>query len=494
MPGADVTSLMSSQTTSAQPAAPDLLQQIGTIARSAGSTVTGAVKDAWDGLLATHGDPVQAIGNAVVGQGQASFDQLKEAVDQARRGNYFNTTTSLIGAIPGFGPPTAAGMQTAARGDVEGTDRAIGQVLGVGGLTAAPDIPGAIADTAKAITLPKPPGGMPAFTADILRAVPPTRSTPYTVADLNAAAPFLAEQHALNPVDAVTGVRDAANAGSLAIDARVAAAVNQFGTDLIRTDPLAAARAALSRGDRSTDVQVGMAALADLGLDGPITLTKAKSVLTRINAEQSTAQANANQWDRSAMLKSDPAFLARDIVAQQLRQGMFDQLQARGVDGIADLRSAQASLMRIRDAAANQQFNGGRTVSGTGANGIVASAIRYGLPTAGGVIGEQFGGPYIGLPAGVSVGVAAARKLVPANLTKDALATRAFERLGLQAPPAYPVLPPTQAPAGLLPAPPIQLAPAPDTSSITVNPATFGQIGRDPATGQFKRVYSGGGF
>lgn len=475
-------------------------------------------------LQAAHA-PV-GLGNVVrdvVSQQKGEWQKAKEAYDSGHYGNAI--MYALSSAVPIAGPTITGIGEKAEEGDYVG---AAGQVAGLAVGAKLPKIASKMALPAveavqRIRATGKPVAGTAATTVDLIKAIQPLKTSPYTPGDVQRAAPYLASEHAQSPITSVQGLRDAADSAITQIEEHIGQYVAAHPKDLIRTKPLDAAKSALATGVRSTDMAAGLKELSDLGLDGPLTLSDADAIRLRLNAEN-RAVLKKNNYDQATARKVDPTFAAREAAAKSLRDGIYQQLEERGIKDVANLRRDEGALIALRNSAEHYGFVGERPVSGTGANTVTAKAMRVGLPAAGAAMGASVGGPFVGAPLGGAAGIALARKLAPANLTRDALVARAFEKLRVD-PAEFPAVPDQPPIAGLLEAPQTArpmpshmpdasyvrsvpavaqpfnppkmlpshqgrpMPPKPDTSGGGAVPAR-GYVVRDPKTGRFKRVYS----
>jgi hypothetical protein len=159
-----------------------------------------------------------------------------------------------------------------------------------------------------------------------------------------------------------------------------------------------------------------------------------------------------NKYDLATARETSPAFAAREIAAESLRNGIYDQLENYGIDGVRELRQDQGSLIKIRNAAHNQIFNEGRTVRGTGRSGLGGRIVRGVGKAAGASIGGAAGstlgpgGTIGGAVVGGEIGSSIANSLAPGDLTKGGLIENSFKhrvatdepgtvKVNLQAPP-----------------------------------------------------------
>ena len=401
-----------------------------------------------------------AAGDAMLHPGQLAKDYsssvntvAQKAVDAYKNGDYGQFVRHGINYLM-----TGALGPIAVRSDQAGdllqqgqTARGLGASVDAGAQFAAPIVAGRMAS---AVTTPSAvPADSPALagahaTPNIMRAAPPSQSAPYTPQDVIRATPYLAEEHADTPVTTVVQAREAADSAISKIEQRVSGYFDAFPNAQVQSTALQAARTRLAQNPRGSAVDAGMAELDDLGLDKPMSFVQLDKVRIQLNAENQ-AQLSANQYDVSTALKADPKFAARYAAAAAIRDDIYDGLDKMGVSDVRPLRQDEGSIIAVRDALQRQEFNGDKTVSGTGANSLVAKVTRVALPAAGAAGGAYVAGP-VGAAGGAATGRLIAQSVTPANLTRDALIERGFKAIGLSRPPSYPSVPPTQAPAGLL--------------------------------------------
>ena len=352
-------------------------------------------------------------------------------------------------------------------------------------------------------------------TLQLKQALPPSKSTPYTDAQFHQAMPYLDLEHAQEPITSVQGLRDAADTAVKGIEGHITALVQANPTDTIKTNPLAAVKAKLSKSVRGDALAAGLKELDDLKLDQPITVADADRIRKQLNAEN-TAILKKNSYDVATARAADPGFAAREAAAQSLRTGIYDALDARGAQGVQQLRQDEGAVIALRNAAERQIYAGDKTVGGTAQNSLTRKGAALAIRAT------------PGIPAVVADPVA--RLIAPANLTRDALVEKAFANrvpapapkvpllappTAATAPPVAPTAPPTAAtappvaptaptglppaglppklPAGALPAyrQPIITPPPADTSGVVqAGPAAKGMTVRDPKTGQWKTVYT----
>lgn len=518
------------------------LGHLWTIAKTAAGDVADAGKDVFKTAEESGGDPVKFLVDMGAKAGKAQLDQLKQSYDLARQGRYVEAYGhGVAGLTPVIGPPLAHIAEDVGSGDEARQDQAVGHVLSGAAMTVAPELAAealpAIKATMAARQMAKAPLRIDKFAADLPMAIPPSNATPYSPIDTARSAPYLAAEHAATPVSTVQHVTEAADSAISQIEDHIGQYIAANPQLRLQTDPVAAAASKMQsvRADFAALGQKELAHYPGLANPNDLTLAQADEIRDQLNAENKVAL-KKNQYEVASALKTDPAFAARYYAAQALRDGIYDGLEAQGIQGVRELRLDEGSLIKIRNAAQRQYFAGQRTVGGTGANGPVAQLARRTVPAATAAAGAEVAGP-AGAATGDILGRTVTNAMLPGNLTRDALVEKAFNRLGLQKPPTYPSIPPTPIPAGLLTAPATPLGQVPLRPSGpsatppvvggTSQPSVFGNrlqlpagtangeltrttlapsplrtqsqmqvlearpiLVRDPKTGRFKRVYT----
>lgn len=478
------------------------------------------------------------LGAAAYAGAQQQYQKAKASYDQGHYSEAAGHTLAML--LPFVGPAAANAGEEIGTGDPETIAKGAGDAAAV---LAAPKVMEAVSDALPAVqnalrTRASQAANVRSIanaaraSADFKAAIPPTATTPYEAADLQRAAPFLAEEHATSPIASVDAVREGADSAITQIESHIQTYIDANKDRAITTDPIAVAKAKLAQGARADDVTLGLKELNGLGLSKTMTLPEAEQARLRLNAENQNQLAK-NQYDVGNALKADPAFAARYYAAQALRDGIYDALDQQGIPDVRQLRQSEGSLIKIRDAAQAKRFAGEKPVAGTGANSIPAKIARAGIPAAGGAAGAYIGGP-VGAAGGVVIGNEIAKAVAPSNLTRDALVERAMNTIGQTPRPTYPGVPPASPVRGQLTAParamgavpvpssgpnavpPIvggtsqptvfsrqqlpagtangeltrtRLGPAPDKSHMQVLNAKS-MVVRDPRTGRFKRVWT----
>ena len=270
--------------------------------------------------------------------------------------------------------------------------------------------------------------------ADFIRAIPPTKTTPYGPDDYQAARQYLEQEHPVGPQNgaSVESVRDAADSGIKNIENRVHDLVQIVPNDPIKSNPLEDVEAELSANPRGQQfVKAGLKELEGLNLDNP-TMAEADDIRGQLNAEN-RAVLKKNSYDLETARKADPGFAAREVAAESLRTGIYGQLADRGIGtpdsmngiGVDELRQQEGSLIKIRNAAQNQIFNGSKTVSGSAEAGPVRQLASNAL--------NKY------LPPIVKELVPGANMIEPKDLTRDALLERSFGAKAANSPQSVPV-------------------------------------------------------
>ncbi len=365
--------------------------------------------------------------------------------------------------------------------------------------------------------------------SSIVKAIPQTNAAKYTVSDINRARPYLEAEHTSAPIDSVESFHGSLNSAITQIEAHIGDYIAANPNDVIRTNPLRAVTNALSRNARQGAMEIGLREVSDLGLDKPMTVAQADKVRLQLNAENQ-AILKKNNYDIETARKADPGFAAREAASDALRDGVYNQLEARGISGVRELRLDEGALLKLRNATQRQIFNGAKAVSGTGANSvgrrIASQGVKVGSAGVGAGIGGTLGGP-VGAVGGATVGGIIgedlSKRIARPNLTRDALIQKAFEKPTGSRGPSYPTVPDTPSVRGLIDAPATRMPAAPDTSHVTVTtgpplqpkirgmlnaparamgpgPDASGPMGRtnmanavirrNPNTGRYERIYT----
>lgn len=361
--------------------------------------------------------------------------------------------------------------------------------------------------------------------------------------DVHRARPFLETVH--NNGIPIVGKEDAASqlvkASDVAVDE-----IEQHVGDLVRQFPQASVapmqRAVVSRvagmpGASADDIAAAQQVIAQYGLNRPQSLAAAESVRVRLNAENRAVLEGSGVRQRTAAM-TNPVFVARQEAANQLRDGIYGALEQQGVEGVRDLRLAEGSILKLRNAAdpLTRGLRSESTVARTGTTSLPRRIVQKVSQLGGAAVGAQVGGP-LGAAAGSEIGDTLTSGLTAKNMSKNELLERAFsqsftsppvmtvQRVGPMSPgqsnAARPLLPSGSGSPLALPPPNARPMPsAPDTSFVRGVPAEYARrevrgtlppasrampapqtsgvhgvpakshVQRDPRTGRMKRVYT----
>lgn len=260
--------------------------------------------------------------------------------------------------------------------------------------------------------------------ADLANAIPPSKSAPYSLADYQAARPYLDAEHVGSPIESVGQLRDAADSAIGKIEDLIGDRIASLPNVRFKATVASDVKNALQGNPRGQSfVDAGMKDLEDFHLDQPKTLAEADAIRRQLNAENQ-AVLQRNNYQVANARATDPAFAAREAAAESLRNGIYNQLSANGFPGARQLRLDEGSLIKIRNAAQNQAFNGERIVGST-RNGLAARAMRNTGRVVGAGVGAKVGGPG-GAIGGEYIGDTIGTALAPKGLTRDQLVARSF--------------------------------------------------------------------
>jgi hypothetical protein len=193
-------------------------------------------------------------------------------------------------------------------------------------------------------------------------AVPPSKTSPYEPTDPHAAMPWLDVEHAAKPITSIEGLRDAADSAITRIEDHIHQAIGANPNDLIRNQPLVAVKNALRRFTRSDAMSAGLKDVESFGLDQPLTVERADQIRRDLNAENKGVL-KRNHYDVATARSIDPGFAAREAASRALRDGIYTQLEARGIAGVRELRQDEGALLSVRNATERQIYAGDKTVA-----------------------------------------------------------------------------------------------------------------------------------
>lgn len=254
--------------------------------------------------------------------------------------------------------------------------------------------------------------------------------------DVHRARPFLEAVHA-NPTGIPIVGKDSAGqqfyaAASSAVDEiedHIRGVIQQFP----QVQVPAASRRVLTRvqampGVSPADLAAAQQEIARWNLDQPRSLADAESLRQRLNAENRSILEGSGVRQRTA-LQTNPAYVARQQAAHQLRDDVYGALEQQGVQGIRELRQSEGSLLTLRDAAdpITRGLRGEAPVARTGQTSLPRRLLQRAAPVLGAGVGGKVGGPP-GAMVGAEVGREATAGLTTKNLSKNELLERSFRQ------------------------------------------------------------------
>lgn len=255
--------------------------------------------------------------------------------------------------------------------------------------------------------------------------------------DVHRARPFLEAVHNNGiPIvgkDANGGAVDqlakAADVAIEEIEQHVAGLVRQVPNATVR--PLQEAittRVLRMPGSSYKDLQAARAIIAQYGLSKPLSLADAESLRIRLNAENRSILEGSGVRQRTAVL-TNPAYVARQEAANQLRDGIYGALEQHGIEGVRDLRQSEGSILKLRNAAdpLTRGLRSESTVARTGSNSLTARIAQRVAPVVAAGTGAAVAGPP-GAAAGAELGRELTTGLTAKNLSKNELLERAFRQ------------------------------------------------------------------
>jgi hypothetical protein len=283
---------------------------------------------------------------------------------------------------------------------------------------------------------------------DFTDAVPsgPGKSN-YTPDDLDVALPYLQHEHAnVQDVKSIQDTYDALEHQRQGIENKIQPWVKKYANDplkIVGADGKPATIKqrlieALSEDEATTAgfTADALKAIEKYNTDNP-SVGEGDRIRKSLN-DANRGILKKNMWDVATARASDPAFAARYELADILRDGVYDQLEAKGVQGAREMRQDEASLIRVRNAAERQLKNGERTRKGTGEAGTVRQMLAKVVPgamAAGGAgIGASTGiplAPEALAAGGATYGKRIQERIAPSDLTVDKLLQRSMKALNV---------------------------------------------------------------
>jgi hypothetical protein len=340
------------------------------------------------------------------------------------------TQENLVNAVPLFGPAAVSMSHDVKEGKY--VDAAItGLVTAIAPKLASEVGPGSKAllatskDAFAARAAARNSAGAVKAASDLNLAIPATKSAPYTPADYQVARPYLEAEHAEGPIKSVEDLRDAADTAIGRIEEKIQGHIQDASKGPVPMNVLGDVKKVLANNPRGQGfVTAGLKDLQDFQFDRPKTLADADAIRRQLNAENK-AVLKKNGYDVATARAADAGFAAREAAAESLRNGIYQQLEAEGVKGVAELRQNEGSIIKIRNAAQNQTFNGDKIVRSTAQTGPVRQVGKALVKAGAAAAGSATFGP-AGAVVGAGAGDVAGNLLTPHGLTKDALVERSF--------------------------------------------------------------------
>lgn len=406
-------------------------------AREASRAAAAAKKAGTLGKLPELAKPVATAGKVIQKAAGVGFTALgaKEALTPQQEGE--SVADAIERRLMGAGFAVLG-----ASGELRGSQAAEGPLS---------ELPGAIADSAGKVAgefadwherrqqikdASKLSDDAIAVKKDWVTAIPPSKAAPYDDNDYEIGRNYTEHHHVnVQAVDGVEGQRDAFEYERQGIENVVRGLVTKYAKEPILTNVKMDVINALKDSDKikAGFSDEGLKALEDYNLTDP-TMEEADAIRAQLNAEN-RATLKKNSWDVATARATDPAFAAREAAAESLRNGIYDQLEAKKIKGAREMRQDESALIRLRNAADRQLYNGSKTARGTSEAGPVRKLAAKGATLAGAGVGAAVGAA-TGLPggpeAGAIVGGYAGKKvgdvIAPPDLTRDQLIQRSMEK------------------------------------------------------------------
>jgi hypothetical protein len=167
--------------------------------------------------------------------------------------------------------------------------------------------------------------------------------------------------------------------------------------------------------------------LNDFNVTDP-TVGESKEMLTKLNDHLRQMKKSSNNWDIYNQIETNPKFAAYYMLADEMRDALYNKFESHGVEGIREARGETAALIDFRNMAdAQTRANRGATkVRGSGTQSAVRSLIAKltgkAIKGAGIATGAEMAGPagaVAGGAVGEMVGEPVEKFIAPQDLTRD---------------------------------------------------------------------------
>jgi cysteinyl-tRNA synthetase len=385
-----------------------------------------------------------------------NFPEIKKAWDAGDSSKvlYEGTHMLLSGALAIAGAQDMAGkpMEAATEGE-----RALiqkGKEAVVGAATAVKEAPGKVAARVRG-ALAAPEAEVKSNPVEDLKAAfPPSKTNPYNEQAPQVAYNALAAEHKLNTIhDPQEAAEALQNQISQAENKVMDQAIKQVPDEPIlkNNEPVSVWNEVQNQLQSRKIAKEGfvddaMKELEKFGIkkDQKITVSDADRIRRQLN-DETTSIEKKPEYQQVRIENVDPKYAALQVAKDVLRDGVYDTVDAHGLDKGVTARDFRrdiiGNLISFRNAMLDKALGPDQQVKGTAPEapkeGLARQVARAGITTAGGVAGATVGsalGP-IGTGAGGGAGALAASKLaeraipkpeVPEDLTRSELLGRAL--------------------------------------------------------------------
>lgn len=257
-------------------------------------------------------------------------------------------------------------------------------------------------------------------------------------------------QDTVKPVNSVQDTYNAYDNIQQNMEGRVKPFVEKYRDDLLPNDVRMGVHDALADSPRQDFAEKGMAALTNYGDLSHLTIGEADDLRSQLIKENRSVLDNkTNTHDISTLLDTNPEFAARYHLADSLRDGVYDYLEDRGVQGIREIRQDESSIIRMKNAAEKALPKGDSQVRGSAKSSWKRKAAAWSTQKALTVGGAKVFGPK-GAVFGSIAGEHLGELIHPDDPTRDALVQRAMS-VKAQAPQITPSISGVGAPPNALP-------------------------------------------